>query len=101
MTKHLKMRTRYSPDNDVTLRTGDCLALLREIPDEAVQLIVTSPPYNLGKAYEKKQSLDVYLKLQRAVIAECVRIVRTGGSICWQVGNHINGHGQFVPLDIL
>jgi adenine-specific DNA-methyltransferase len=63
--------------------------------------LVSSPPYNVGKTYERKQKLAEYLELQKAVIAESVRITRPGGSICWQVGNHINGHGQIVPLDIL
>ena len=101
MKKHLKISALYSRDNDVTIRTGDCLALLRQIPDRAAQLVITSPPYNLNKAYERLQKVGDYLKLQKAVIAECVRITRPGGSICWQVGNHINGHGEIVPLDIL
>lgn len=101
MTRRLRIRSRYSEDNDVTLFLGDCLALLQQIPDASAQLIVTSPPYNVGKAYEKKQSLTEYLELQRKVIAECVRIARPGGSLCWQVGNYTNGHQQVLPLDIL
>jgi adenine-specific DNA-methyltransferase len=97
----LQIRRHYSVDNDVTLYRGDCLSLLKHIPDGAAQLVITSPPYNIGKAYEKRQTLERYLHLQKAVIAECVRITRTGGSICWQVGHHINGHGQMIPLDIL
>lgn len=100
-TKHPTIRAHFSSANDVTLYTGDCLRLLREIPESSVQLVVTSPPYNLGKIYEGKQSIEDYLSLQRAVIDECVRITRPGGSICWQVGNHINGHQQIIPIDIL
>lgn len=101
MTRRPRIRCRYSEDNDVTLFLGDCLTLLQQIPDASAQLIVTSPPYNVGKAYEKKQSLTEYLELQRKVIAECVRITRPGGSLCWQVGNYTNGHQQVIPLDIL
>src|ERR1051326_6661256 len=97
----MQIRRRYSADNDVTLYRGDCLSLLKQIPDGAAQLVITSPPYNIGKAYEERQTLEGYIALQKAVIAECVRITRIGGSICWQVGNHINGHGQMIPLDIL
>ncbi len=97
----LQIRTRFHEENDVTLFHGDCLALLRRIPDRTARLIVTSPPYNIGKAYERPQTLEEYLRRQRLVIAECVRIVRVGGSICWQVGNHVNGHGQVIPLDLL
>jgi adenine-specific DNA-methyltransferase len=97
----LRIGKKFSPDRDVTLFTGDCIELLKQIPDKSARLVITSPPYNLGKVYEPKQKLAEYLKLQRSVIAECVRITRPGGSICWQVGNHINGHGQIVPLDLM
>jgi adenine-specific DNA-methyltransferase len=101
MKQSITIGRTFSLERDVTLFAGDCLELLRKIPDKSVRLVVTSPPYNLGKRYERKQKLAHYLKLQRSVIEECVRITRPGGSICWQVGNHINGHGQIVPLDIL
>jgi adenine-specific DNA-methyltransferase len=97
----LRIGARFRTSNDVTLATGDCLALLKQIPDKSVSLVVTSPPYNLGKSYEQKLGLREYLKLQKAVVAQSVRILRTGGSICWQVGNHVDGHGRIVPLDIL
>jgi adenine-specific DNA-methyltransferase len=91
----------FSEANDVTLFHGDCVKLLRKIPDASVQLVITSPPYNVGKEYERDVTIEDYLKLQCATIEECVRITRPGGSICWQVGNHVNGHGQMIPLDIL
>ena len=97
----MKIRRHFRDTNDVTLFHGDCVKLLRKLPDASVQLVVTSPPYNVGKEYEPDLTVDDYLKLQRMVIAECVRVIRPGGSICWQVGNHVNGHGQMIPLDIL
>ena len=99
--RRLIIAARFNRQNDATLRTGDCLKLLRRIPDRSAALIVTSPPYNVGKEYEKKTRIADYVDFQKKVIAECVRIVRPGGSICWQVGNHINGHGEVLPLDIL
>ena len=63
-------------------------------------LIMTSPPYNIGKSYEEKTALDVYLQEQAKVIAECVRLLHPNGSICWQVGNHVS-IGEIWPLDIL
>jgi adenine-specific DNA-methyltransferase len=101
LRKRLKIRDKYSNDNDFTLFHGDCLKLLKQIPSNSVQLVITSPPYNVGKSYEKKKSIDKYLNLQRAVIAEVVRITRKGGSICWQVGHHVNGFQQVIPLDLL
>ncbi len=71
---------------------------LRSLPDESMKLIVTSPPYNLGKRYEARAPLDVYVEAQRYVIAECVRLLHPRGSICWQVGNYVE-NGEIIPLD--
>lgn len=101
MTLTRRIRKRFSGKNDVTLYEGDCLGLLGQIPDASVQLVVTSPPYNIGKSYEKKRALQQYLELQNAVIAECIRVVRPGGSICWQVGSFVGSHNQVIPLDVL
>ncbi|WP_420614305.1 DNA-methyltransferase [Candidatus Spongiisocius sp.] len=73
---------------------------MAEIPSESVKLVVTSPPYNLGKSYETDKTLDSYLDFQRAVINESVRVLHPRGSICWQVGNYVE-NGAIVPLDIL
>ena len=71
-------------------REGDCLDLLQKVPDNFVKLVVTSPPYNLNKAYETKLDMDEYVEQQAKVIKECVRILDDDGSICWQVGNYVN-----------
>ncbi len=76
----------------------DNLDLLGDLPDESIDLIVTSPPYNLGKDYETRTSLDRYLEGQATVIAECVRVLDARGSICWQVGNYVE-KGEVMPLD--
>ncbi|OWV82699.1 DNA methyltransferase [Rhizobium sp. R693] len=81
-----------------TLHIGDCAELLPEIADGSVDLIVTSPPYNIGKAYEKRSALDAYIEFQTGVINECFRVLRANGSICWQVGNWVDT-GEIVPLD--
>lgn len=78
----------------------DNLSFMREFDDGAFKLIVTSPPYNLGKSYEGKSSLHSYLQSQRAVIKECVRLLHPHGSICWQTGNYVD-NGEIVPLDML
>ena len=57
------------------LYNGDCLELLRELKDESVDTIVSSPPYNIGKEYEKRKHLDSYLKSQSEVLKECYRVV--------------------------
>ncbi|MFH0963771.1 MAG: site-specific DNA-methyltransferase [Planctomycetota bacterium] len=97
----MRIRRKYHADNDVTLHHGDCLQLLKRIPNSTAQLVVTSPPYNVGKEYEQNLTIAEYIGFQTSVIAECVRITRAGGSICWQVGHHVNSHGQVIPLDLL
>jgi adenine-specific DNA-methyltransferase len=77
---------------------GPCLDLLAQVPDRSIQLIVTSPPYNIGKEYETRLHLDDYLAQQATVIADCVRTLASGGSLCWQVGNYVD-RGAIVPLD--
>ena len=90
----------WSAKADVSLHRGDTLELLRSMPADVAQLVITSPPYNIGKVYERRRSLDEYLAEQAPVIAECVRILRPGGSLCWQVGNHVRD-GGVVPLDVV
>jgi adenine-specific DNA-methyltransferase len=101
MERKIRIREKFEKSNDVTLYHGSCVDLLRGMPSESAQLIVTSPPYNVGKEYEKNATIEEYMKLQREVIHECVRITKVGGSICWQTGTHVNGHGQIIPLDLL
>ena len=76
----------------------DNLRFMSRLPDESMSLIVTSPPYNVGKEYENTTSLATYIESQTQVIAECVRLLKTDGSICWQVGNFVDD-GEVVPLD--
>ncbi len=90
----------YSSEAKVVLYHGSCLDLLQQIPNGAAALVVTSPPYNIGKAYERKIKLETYLKQQAQVIKECVRILSPRGSICWQVGNYVE-NGEVFPLDTL
>lgn len=98
----MRIYSHFRQDAPVTLQLGDCQGLLAEIPDNSAQLVVTSPPYNIGKKYEgKKRNLDDYLRDQASVISECSRILQPGGSICWEVGNHIAGPQEIVPLDIV
>ena len=79
---------------------ADNLEFMHPLRDECMGLIVTSPPYNLGKAYEARSSLEAYVEAQRTVIAECVRLLDPRGSICWQIGNHVQD-GEIFPLDML
>ena len=77
---------------------GDSLKILKSIEDSKFKLIITSPPYNVGKEYEKKTTIEKYLVEQTPIISELVRTLSPNGSICWQVGNYIE-KGEVFPLD--
>ena len=91
--------TSYKSEFDVLVSNSDVLDFLATTPSESFQLIVTSPPYNIGKPYEKRTELGKYLAFQEKAIAECVRTLRAGGSLCWEVGNYVE-NGEVFPLDV-
>jgi adenine-specific DNA-methyltransferase len=95
-----KIASEFGIKEEAILFEGSCFDFLKTIPDSSVQLIVTSPPYNIGKTYEKRTSIDIYLEQQEKVIDECVRILKDTGSICWQIGNYVID-SEIEPLDIL
>lgn len=71
-----KISEEFGLSEHVVVYPGKCLDLLKTIPAESLQLVVTSPPYNIGKEYEKRLRLDLNLQQQAEVIAECVRAPR-------------------------
>ncbi|MHA1291471.1 MAG: DNA-methyltransferase [Promethearchaeota archaeon] len=94
-----KIYSEFSKNKNIILNHGESYEFLKTIPNNYVSLIITSPPYNLGKDYESRVSLKKYLENQKKVIKELVRILKNEGSICWEVGNYIN-NGEVFPLDI-
>ena len=100
MLKNLKIRSAFHKKCSAIVYHGSCLKFLKTIPDESIQLVITSPPYNIGKEYETKLHLNTYVEQQAQVIKECVRVLSQKGSICWQVGNYVH-KSSIVPLDIV
>lgn len=88
-----------NPDLNYSIENGDCLKVLKKYEDEKFDLIITSPPYNIGKSYEIKTSIEEYLETQEEIIEELIRVLSDRGSICWQVGNFVD-KGEVFPLDI-
>lgn len=85
---------------DYLLWHGRVESFLKRLPKEPVfDLIVTSPPYNLGKQYETRVDLSEYLDWQERVIDMLLPRLMPGGSLCWQVGNFVDDNEVF-PLDI-
>ncbi len=97
--RQITVSETYNTNMDVVLCHGHCSDLLRNIPSNSVELVITSPPYNIGKKYEKVTSLQAYLKSQEPVIKEMIRVLASTGSLCWQVGNYVQ-KGEVFPLDI-
>ena len=87
-------------DKMANIVCADNLVFMKGLPDKSMQLVVTSPPYNMGKAYEAKSTMESYLTAQTKVIAECTRLLHPRGSLCWQIGNHVE-KGEVFPLDLL
>lgn len=94
------IETTFKQDAKIVLFTGDVNEFIAQIPDNSIRLIVTSPPYNLGKEYENRVSIEQYLESQSELIEQLHRVLQQDGSICWQVGNFVE-NGEVYPLDIL
>ncbi len=89
----------FSLEERLVLLQSDTQVACAALPSGTFRLIISSPPYNIGKSYEKQTSLDAYLTWQATVISELVRLLKPGGSLCWQVGNYVD-EGEVFPLDI-
>lgn len=87
-------------EKGLRLIQADVSEALDLVKDESVQLVLTSPPYNLRKTYErdKAMSLEEYVDWLTPVVAKICRKVSPRGSICWQVGNFVRDREVF-PLD--
>lgn len=82
------------------LYRGDCFDLLAKIPNDSVDLTISSPPYCMGKEYEDGNDIETFIDAHEKIFPEIVRITKPGGSICWQVGFHVQD-GVVAPLDFL
>lgn len=94
----LTVADEFSPFADVVLALGDSSETLKKCPDGFAQLVITSPPYNLGKEYETQAKLETYLDHLHPALEQLVRVLSPGGSLCWQVGNYVED-GEVFPLD--
>ena len=85
---------------DHRLIRGDSLQVLDSIGDGSCRLVISSPPYNIGKEYERshRRSLDEYIAWLKPIVAKAAAKVSEDGHLCWQVGNYVN-NGEVFPLD--
>lgn len=99
MKKSLK-EINYS-QGQLKLYNNDCLQVFSSLNTESIDLIVTSPPYCMGKEYENvSDDIDSFTKLNKKAIYESQRVLKKGGSLCWQVGFHVKD-SVIIPLDCL
>jgi site-specific DNA-methyltransferase (adenine-specific) len=69
---------------------------MEELPDSCIHLVVTSPPYNVGKTYDQDLSLGEYRHLLKTVFSEVFRVLVDGGRACVNVANL--GRKPYIPL---
>lgn len=86
----------------VAIYKGDCLQLMKQLPDEIVDLTVTSPPYNIGKDYETRLHLNEYLDWCEDWIKEIHRLTIDNGSLWLNLGYlEIPHKAKAVPIPYL
>jgi DNA modification methylase len=79
--------------NTILLKSSEDMA---EIPDSSVHLMVTSPPYNVGKEYDRDVTLNEYLDFLHRVWSEVHRVLVPGGRACINIANL--GRKPYIPL---
>lgn len=80
-----------------SILNGEALSIMKRIPSNSVDLIITSPSYEVGKEYENGDSFEEYLKFHEEVIKEAKRILKDNGSIYWNVAQTPK-NGEMLPL---
>ena len=103
MKKRFKAASKFNKEADVTYIEGDVFKKIKSLPDESMNLIISSPPYNLNKSYEEKKAFHIYLYEMEELLEEIKRVLKKNGAVCWQVGNHLTktgGVSEIIPLDI-
>ncbi|MFH2116729.1 MAG: site-specific DNA-methyltransferase [Bacillota bacterium] len=85
----------------IQMSLGDSFELLHSLQDESVDLIITSPPYCMGREYEcLLDDENSFIDSHERILPEAVRVLKKGGSLCWQIGYHVK-NSEVIPLDIL
>ena len=95
----VSVSSAFDQKADAVILAGDSAATLKTVPDGAAKLIITSPPYNIGKAYEQATHLTEYLENLTPIVDQLIRVLAEDGSLCWQVGNYVE-NSEIFPLDI-
>jgi DNA modification methylase len=89
----------FAPQHRLAMIQADTLEAASRLPAGQFRLIITSPPYNIGKQYEQQTTLEAYLEWQTRILERLAELLTPNGSLCWQVGNYVED-GEVFPLDI-
>src|ERR1700730_624353 len=82
-----------------TIEQGNAFDLIKQREPGSLNLTITSPPYNIGKVYEKRTTLQSYLTRFSEFARDIYKATSSRGSVCWEVGNYVED-GEVYPLDI-
>lgn len=94
--KNMEFKEVKIPNNSLNRIYCKSSENMDEIPDNSIHLIITSPPYNVGKEYDEDLTLDEYLELLTAVFKQCFKKLVTGGRACINIANI--GRKPYIPL---
>lgn len=96
MPENIQYRHADIDENDLNRLYCKSSESMDEIPDNSVHLMITSPPYNVGKEYDSDLTLDEYLDLLTRVFSQTYRKLVTGGRACINIANI--GRKPYIPL---
>lgn len=88
----------FNAGAEFVIYNGDCRDMLSALPDGGVDALLSSPPYFMGKSYDRSYSVADFYADMGAIAPDCVRVISKGGALCWQVGMHCLD-GVVLPLD--
>lgn len=89
-----------TPRPTIRIKNQDAFEFLSRIEPGSADLIVSSPPYCIGKAYDTSVRMLDFVSMHEQLAPLLVRALKDGGSLCWQVGHHVE-RGVITPLDAL
>jgi len=98
LPKEIKVKYEENPIPSEVLNTTICKSseFMNELPDNSIHLMVTSPPYNVGKDYDEDLTLSEYRDFLKRVWSEVKRVIVPGGRICINLANL--GRKPYIPL---
>ena len=94
--KHIEYKETKINEDDLDRLYCKSSERMDEIPDDSIHLMITSPPYNVGKEYDNDLTLDEYLNLLTSVFTEVRKKLVTGGRACINIANI--GRKPYIPL---